>query len=113
MDLGPHAAYIWAVLRAWWRWLLAALVAWLVFDGRRMQRLLDELESRGVRRRSTSVHVAELMRHARDASPPPTHRVRRSRSRGSVWPLAIFVRSGARSSPSRCAAAIPPSCRRR
>jgi heme exporter protein D len=51
MDLGPHAAYIWAayVLVAAG---LAVLVAWLLFDGHRQQRLADELEARGVRRRS-------------------------------------------------------------
>ena len=32
--------------------VLAALIGWLVLDGRRQQRLLDELEARGVRRRS-------------------------------------------------------------
>jgi heme exporter protein D len=51
MDLGPHAAYIWsayAVLGAG----LAILIVWLLFDGRRHQRLIDELEARGVRRRS-------------------------------------------------------------
>ena len=51
MDLGPHAAYIWAsytVVAV----VLAGLIGWFVFDGRRQQRLLDELESRGVRRRS-------------------------------------------------------------
>jgi heme exporter protein D len=51
MDLGPHAAYIWtayAVVALG----LAGLVAWLIFDGRRQQRLVDELEARGVRRRS-------------------------------------------------------------
>lgn len=51
MDLGPHAAYIWAcfVLTGL---LIAALTAWLVLDGRRQQRLIAELEQRGVRRRS-------------------------------------------------------------
>ena len=52
MDLGPHAAYIWAsytVVAV----VLAALAGWLIFDGRRHQRLIDELESRGVRRRSS------------------------------------------------------------
>lgn len=51
MDLGPHAAYIWAsyVVVAV---VLAGLIGWLIFDGRRQQRLLDELEARGVRRRS-------------------------------------------------------------
>jgi heme exporter protein D len=51
MDLGPHAGFIWAsylIVAA----VLALLVAWLVIDGRRLQRLLDELEARGVRRRS-------------------------------------------------------------
>ena len=52
MDLGPHAAYIWAsyaivVL------VLGLLVGWLVFDGQRQQRLLEGLEARGVRRRSS------------------------------------------------------------
>lgn len=51
MDLGPHAAYIWVAYGVV-ALALAALIAWLVFDGRRMQRLVDELEARGVRRRS-------------------------------------------------------------
>jgi heme exporter protein D len=51
MDFGPHAGFIWAsylIVAA----VLSLLVAWLVIDGRRLQRLLDELEARGVRRRS-------------------------------------------------------------
>jgi heme exporter protein D len=51
MDLGPHAAFIWAayaIVAA----VLAGLVGWLVIDGRRQQRLVDALEARGVRRRS-------------------------------------------------------------
>ena len=51
MDLGPHAAFIWAAY-AVVAVVLAALVAWLVLDGRRQQHLVDELEARGVRRRS-------------------------------------------------------------
>ena len=51
MDLGPHAAFIWASYAAVVA-VLGALVAWLVLDGRRQQRLIDELEARGVRRRS-------------------------------------------------------------
>ena len=51
MDLGPHAAFIWAAY-ATVAVVLAALVAWLVLDGRRQQQLVDELEARGVRRRS-------------------------------------------------------------
>ena len=51
MDLGPHAAYIWtayAVVALG----LAGLLAWLIVDGRRQQRLVDDLEARGLRRRS-------------------------------------------------------------
>ena len=51
MDLGPHAAYVWLAYLA----VAGALVlflAWLVIDGRRQQRLAEDLEARGVRRRS-------------------------------------------------------------
>ena len=51
MDLGPHAAFIWAAY-ATVAAVLAALVGWLVLDGRRQRQLVDELEARGVRRRS-------------------------------------------------------------
>ena len=51
MDLGPHAAFIWAAY-AVVAVVLTALVAWLVLDGRRQQHLVDELEARGIRRRS-------------------------------------------------------------
>ena len=51
MDLGPHAAFIWAaygVAAA----VIGGLIAWFHYDGRRQQQLIDELEARGVRRRS-------------------------------------------------------------
>lgn len=51
MDLGPHAAYIWASY-AIAAVILAGLTAWLVLDGRRQRRALADLEARGVRRRS-------------------------------------------------------------
>ena len=51
MDLGPHAGFIWAAYGVV-AVVLAALVAWLVLDGRRQQQLVDELEARGIRRRS-------------------------------------------------------------
>lgn len=54
MDLGPHAAYIWACF-ALAGAIIAALTAWLVIDGRRQQRLITELEARGVRRRSDPI----------------------------------------------------------
>jgi len=51
MDLGPHAAYIWACF-AIAGLIVAGLALWLVIEGRRQQRLIAELEARGVRRRS-------------------------------------------------------------
>ncbi|HJU29852.1 MAG TPA: heme exporter protein CcmD [Hyphomicrobiaceae bacterium] len=51
MDLGPHAAYVWLAYLAVAGGLVV-YVAWLVIDGRRQQRLADDLEARGVRRRS-------------------------------------------------------------
>lgn len=51
MDLGPHAAFIWASYAAV-ALVLIGLIAWLLLDGRRQRRLLEDLESRGVRRRS-------------------------------------------------------------
>lgn len=41
-----YAAYIVAAV------LLAALTGWLIWDGRRQQRRLEDLDQRGVRRRA-------------------------------------------------------------
>ncbi len=49
MDLGTHAAFIWISYGAV-ALVLAALVVWLVMDGRQQRRLLDSLETRGVTR---------------------------------------------------------------
>lgn len=51
MDLGPHATFIIAAYAAI-TVVLGGLIAWLLFDGVTQRRLLDELEARGVRRRS-------------------------------------------------------------
>jgi heme exporter protein D len=51
MDLGPNAVFIWASY-AIVAVVLVALTVWLVLEGRHLQRKLDELEARGVRRRS-------------------------------------------------------------
>ena len=51
MDLGAHAAFIWAAYAAM-AIILLALVGWLVFDGARQSRALADLEARGVKRRS-------------------------------------------------------------
>jgi heme exporter protein D len=56
MDLGPHAAFIWISYAAV-AITIAALIAWLVADGRKQAADLEALESRGVRRRSSSKAV--------------------------------------------------------
>ncbi len=50
-DMGPHAAFIWASY-AIAAGVMAALVVWLVWDGRRQARLLAELEQRTAQRRT-------------------------------------------------------------
>jgi heme exporter protein D len=54
MTLGPYAGFILASYAAF-ALALAALIGWLHFDGVRLQRQLDALEARGVRRRSAGV----------------------------------------------------------
>jgi heme exporter protein CcmD len=51
MELGPHAAYIWSAYGVV-AVTLVALIGWLVMDGRRQQRLIDEIDARssGARR---------------------------------------------------------------
>jgi len=51
MDLGPHAAFIWASYGVV-ALVLALLIAWLIADGKLQQRRLEQLEARGIRRRS-------------------------------------------------------------
>jgi heme exporter protein D len=51
MDLGEHAAFIWGSYAAVF-FVIGALIVWLIADGRRQQKALRDLESRGVRRRS-------------------------------------------------------------
>ena len=58
MDLGPHAAFIWASYGIV-ALVLAMLIGWLVMDGRQQQRRLDELDARGVRRRSAAPRESE------------------------------------------------------
>jgi len=51
MDLGPYTSFIlasYAIVAVG----VAIFIAWLFFDGRRQRGLIDELEARGVRRRS-------------------------------------------------------------
>ena len=51
MNLGPHADFIVAAY-AVTAFIVAALVAWVVLDYASQRRTLDELEARGVMRRS-------------------------------------------------------------
>ncbi len=53
MNLGQHAAFIWASYGAV-AIVLSLLVGWLITDGRRQQQSLDAFEARGVRRRSSA-----------------------------------------------------------
>ncbi len=50
-DLWKWAGHIYASY-AITALVLASLVVWLVWDGRRQQRRLDTLEARGIRRRA-------------------------------------------------------------
>lgn len=52
MDLGPHAAFIWASYGAFVL-ILALLVGWIWLDGRRQARALADADRRGGRRRSS------------------------------------------------------------
>ncbi len=50
MDLGPHGAFIWASYGIV-TLVIGALIGWLVIDGRRQQRVLDEIEMEAGRHR--------------------------------------------------------------
>lgn len=52
MSLGPHAAFIWISYLATFV-AVAGLIGWLLLDERRYERRLADLETRGVRRRSS------------------------------------------------------------
>ena len=47
MELGQHAVYIWSAYGVVVV-TLAALIGWLVADGRRQQRLIEDIEARGL-----------------------------------------------------------------
>jgi heme exporter protein D len=51
MNLGPHAAFIVTAYAAALL-ILAALIGWIVLDYRAQQRILADLDKRGVRRRA-------------------------------------------------------------
>ncbi len=49
-DMGPHAAFIWMAY-AIMTGVLAALIAWLILDGRKQSRLLALYEARSSSKR--------------------------------------------------------------
>lgn len=51
MDLGPHAAFIWAAYGAT-TVVITVLIARAILDERRQRRALVKLEEQGIRRRS-------------------------------------------------------------
>jgi heme exporter protein D len=51
MDLGPHAAFIWAAYAAFVL-IIGLLIGWVLFDGRRQANALADADRRGLRRRS-------------------------------------------------------------
>lgn len=51
MDLGPHAAFIWASY-AVFAVVIGLLIGWTLFDGRRQANALADAERRGLKRRS-------------------------------------------------------------
>ncbi|MCC7253337.1 heme exporter protein CcmD [Hyphomicrobium sp.] len=51
MNLGPHAAFIWASYGAFVV-IIVLLIGWTLFDGRRQARALADADRRGLRRRS-------------------------------------------------------------
>jgi heme exporter protein D len=55
MDLGPHAAFIvgaYTVAAV----VISGMIAWIWLDYRQQQRMLSDLEARGVTRRSYQVN---------------------------------------------------------
>ena len=65
MELGPHAAFIWASY-AVFAAVLAAMIAWLWADGKRQMSALAALEARGVKRRTSRADGASI-----DGNPAP------------------------------------------
>ncbi|MEQ1716665.1 MAG: heme exporter protein CcmD [Hyphomicrobium sp.] len=68
MDLGPHSAFILASY-AGVAAVVAGLLGWLVYDGRRQHAALADLEARGVRRRSAKEPAIDSLASAKKANP--------------------------------------------
>jgi heme exporter protein D len=59
MNLGPHAAFIIAAYLVATT-VIGALIAWVFVDHRTQQRLLTDLEARGMTRRSSSIRPTQI-----------------------------------------------------
>ena len=59
MNLGPHAAFIIAAYVVAFS-VVTALIAWVIADHRMQQRALDDLESKGVTRRSADIRPTAI-----------------------------------------------------
>ncbi|MFM9848975.1 MAG: heme exporter protein CcmD [Hyphomicrobiaceae bacterium] len=69
VDLGPNAVFVLAAYAAF-AVVITALLLWLISDGRRQQRRLDDLEARGVTRRSAgATGTADERNRSRGATP--------------------------------------------
>jgi heme exporter protein D len=55
MNLGPHAAFIVAAYSVT-AVVVTALIGWIVSDYAAQRRILEDLDARGVRRRSRPAH---------------------------------------------------------
>lgn len=58
MDLGPHAAFIWASY-VFFVVIVGGLIAWTLFDAGRQERALADAERRGLKRRSAEAKPGE------------------------------------------------------
>jgi heme exporter protein CcmD len=58
MDLGPYAAFIIAAYAVAFV-IVAGMIAWVWTDHRRQKKILSDLESRGVSRRSDRIREAK------------------------------------------------------
>lgn len=59
MDLGPHAAFIWASYGAFVA-IVGALIGWTLFDARRQRVALADAERRGLKRRAAPASQMEV-----------------------------------------------------
>jgi heme exporter protein D len=58
MDLGPHAAFIWASYSAFVV-IVGGIIGWTIFDGRRQAQALAEADRRGLKRRSAAAEARD------------------------------------------------------